>query len=155
MNALASSEDLVSFRVLWGFNGASQVALVVKNLPANAGDISDVGWIPGSARSPRGTCDNPLQYSCLENLMGRGSWQTTVLSVAESDTTEMTEHTYINWLWDSLCGSVFSSPSIFYSYASTLQLCLWQTPATCIICVFSFINPSLLSLWIRGYILRH
>ena len=69
------------------------MALVVKNLPANAGDISDVCSIPGSARSPRGGYGNPLQYSCLENLMDRGSWQTIALSVAESDTTEMTEHT--------------------------------------------------------------
>ena len=48
---------------------ASQVALVVKNLPANAGDLRDAGSIPGSGRSPgEGHC-NPLQYSCLENPM--------------------------------------------------------------------------------------
>ena len=43
--------------------GASQVALVVKNLPANAGDIRDMGLIPGSGRSPGGGHSNPLQYS--------------------------------------------------------------------------------------------
>ena len=46
---------------------ASQVALVIKNLPANAGDIRDPGSIPGSGRSPRGEYGNPFQYSCLKN----------------------------------------------------------------------------------------
>ena len=50
-----------------GDRGASQVALVVKNPPGNAGDIRDVGLIPGSERSPGGEHGNPLQYSCLEN----------------------------------------------------------------------------------------
>ena len=49
--------------------GASQMVLVVKNLPASAGDIRDVGSIPGSGRSPGGENGNPLQYSCLENPM--------------------------------------------------------------------------------------
>ena len=44
------------------------------NLPANAGDITDVGLIPGSGRSPGGAHGNPLQYSCLENPMNRGTW---------------------------------------------------------------------------------
>ena len=47
-----------------------QVALVVKNPPANAGDIRDAGLIPGSGRSPKGEYGNTLQYSCLENLHG-------------------------------------------------------------------------------------
>ena len=46
---------------------ASEVALVVKNLPANARDIKDVDLIPGSGRSPEGGHCNPLQCSCLEN----------------------------------------------------------------------------------------
>ena len=54
---------------------ASQVALGVKNPPANAGDIGDVSLTPGSGRSPAGRHDNPLQYSCLENPMDRGAWQ--------------------------------------------------------------------------------
>ena len=62
---------------LEGFPGGS----VVKNLPANAGDVSS---IPGSGRSPREGNDNPLQYSCLENPMDRGAWQATVHGVAES-----------------------------------------------------------------------
>ena len=63
-----------------------QVALVVKNLPASAGDIRDADSIPGSSRSPGGGHDNPLQYSCLENPMDRGAWQATVYRVAESQT---------------------------------------------------------------------
>ena len=52
---------------------ASQVALVVKNPPANAGDIKDTSLILGSGRSPGGGHGNPLQYSCLENPMDRGA----------------------------------------------------------------------------------
>ena len=50
------------------------MALVVKNLPANAGDTGDVSSIPGWERSPGGGCGNPLQYSCLENPMDGGAW---------------------------------------------------------------------------------
>ena len=55
--------------------------LMVKDPPANAGDV---GWIPGSGRSPGEGNDNPLQYSCLENPMDRGVWQATVLGIAKS-----------------------------------------------------------------------
>ena len=58
--------------------------LVVKNLPANAGDIRDMGSIPGSGRSPGGGHGNPLQYSCLENLKDGGSWQATDHRVTKS-----------------------------------------------------------------------
>ena len=63
---------------------ASQVVLVVKNLPANAGDPRDRGSVPGSGRSPGGWHDNPLQYSCLENPMGRGAWWAMVHGVTKS-----------------------------------------------------------------------
>ena len=53
---------------------ASQVALVVKNPSASAGDISYTGSIPGLGRSPGGGHGNPFQYSCLENPMDRGAW---------------------------------------------------------------------------------
>ena len=56
----------------------SQVGLVVKNLPANAGDSRDAGSIPGSGRSPGEGNGNSLQPSCLENPMARGAWQATV-----------------------------------------------------------------------------
>ena len=64
--------------------GASQVALVVKNLPVNAGDIRDMGSIPRLGRSPGGGNGNPLQYSCLENSMDRGTWWATVHGVTKS-----------------------------------------------------------------------
>ena len=65
---------------------ASQVALVVKNLPAKAGDMRDVSLIPGSGRSPGGGHGNPLQYSCLENPMDRGVWKAIVHRVPKSQT---------------------------------------------------------------------
>ena len=57
---------------------------MVKNLPANAGDIRDMGLIPGSGRLPGGGHGNPLQDSCLENPLDRGAWQATVHGVAKS-----------------------------------------------------------------------
>ena len=53
-------------------------SLMVKNPPANAGDIRDAGSIPGSRRSPGGGRDNLLQYPCLENPMDREAWRVTV-----------------------------------------------------------------------------
>ena len=64
----------------------SQVVLVVKNPPANAGDISDVGLITGSERSPGGGLINSLQYVYLENPMHRGAWWATVHRVAKNQT---------------------------------------------------------------------
>ena len=63
---------------------SSQVVPMVKNSPANAGDIRVVGSIPGSGRSSGGGHGNPLQYSCLENPMDRGLWQATVHGVTKS-----------------------------------------------------------------------
>ena len=57
---------------------------LVKNLPANAGDIRDMGSIPGSVRSPGRGHGNPLQYPCLENPMDRETWQAMVHSVVKS-----------------------------------------------------------------------
>ena len=57
---------------------------MVKNLPANTGDVKDVGLIPGLGRSPGGRQGNPLQCSCLENPMDRGAWHATVHKVAKS-----------------------------------------------------------------------
>ena len=65
------------------------MVLVVKNLPANAGDIRDAGSIPGLGRSPGGGHGNPLQYSCLKNPMDRGAWWAMVHGVSQSDTTEV------------------------------------------------------------------
>ena len=59
--------------------GASQVALVVKNPPANAGDAKDVGLIPGWGRSPGGGNGNLVQDSCLGNPIDRGAWRATAV----------------------------------------------------------------------------
>ena len=64
----------------------SQVALVVKNPPANAGDARDEGSIPGSGRFPGGGNGNPLQYSYLGNPKDRGAWWATVYGSTKSQT---------------------------------------------------------------------
>ena len=76
---------------MWTSEGASQVVLVGKNPPANAGDIRDTGLIPGSGRSPGGVHGNLLQYSCLGNPMNREAWLDTVYAVAKSQT-------WLKWL---------------------------------------------------------
>ena len=72
------------------------MALVVKNPPANAGDIRDPSLIPGLGRSLGGGHGNPLQYSCLENPMDRGAWRVTVHGVAKSQTRpkQLNKHTH-------------------------------------------------------------
>ena len=62
------------------------MALVVKNLPANAGDTRDAGSIPGSGRSPGGEHGNPLQCSCLGNPRDKGTWWAAVHGVAKTRT---------------------------------------------------------------------
>ena len=64
----------------WGFPGSS----AGKESTCSAGDAGVAGSIPGSGRSLGGGCDNPLQYSCLENPMDRGAWWPTVHGVAKS-----------------------------------------------------------------------
>ena len=66
--------------------GGFQVALEVKNPPANAGDIKRLRSILGSGRSPRVGNGNPPQHSCLENPMGRGAWQATQSMGSQSQT---------------------------------------------------------------------
>ena len=78
------------------FVQASQVVLVVKNLPANAGDIRDAGSIPGLGRSSTGS---PLQYSCLENIPWTeepGGLQSTGSGHKELDATEVTQHACVS-----------------------------------------------------------
>ena len=71
---------------------ASQVGAVVKNPPANAADTTDLDLIPESRRSPGTGNGNPLQYSCLEDAMDRGTCQTIVHGVAKSQT-RLSPHT--------------------------------------------------------------
>ena len=63
-----------------GFPGGSSG----KEFATNAGDVRDMGSIPGSGRSPAGGHGNPLQYSCLENPMDSGAWQATVHRITKS-----------------------------------------------------------------------
>ena len=82
-----------------GFPGG----LVVKNPPANAGEVKDAGSIPGSGRCPEGRNSrspergnsNPLQYSCLENSMDRGTWWATAHGVPQSRT-RLSEYIYVH-----------------------------------------------------------
>ena len=84
-------QELVLFMGTSSLNGASQVALVVKNLPANARDPRDVGSISGSGRCPGVGNGNPLQYSYLENSIDRGAWWAIVHGVTKSQT-ELSKH---------------------------------------------------------------
>ena len=72
---------------IFNMSRASQLVLVVKNSPANAGDLRHPGLIPGlGGRSPGGGHGSPFQYSCLENLMDGGAWWATVCGVTKSRT---------------------------------------------------------------------
>ena len=84
---------------------------MIKNTPVNAGDIRHAGSIPKSRRSPGGGHGNPLQYSCLENLMDRGDWLAIVHGVAKSRTwlNQLSKHTHplvtvhlghVNWVFN-------------------------------------------------------
>ena len=75
-----------------GFPGGS----VCKESARDAGDSGDTSLISESGRSPGGRHGNPLQHSCLENVMDRGAWWATVHRVAESDTNEATEAAHQN-----------------------------------------------------------
>ena len=96
----------LEYATLW----ASQVALVVKNLPATAGEW-DAILIPGPGRSPGGGNGNPIQYFCLENPMDRGAWQAVVHRVVESWTRPKRLSTHVStwfgveaatlWQWGS------------------------------------------------------
>ena len=95
---------------------SSQVALVVKNPPANAVDVRGKGLIPGSGRSPGEEHGNPLQYPCLENPMDRGVWWATAHRVANSwtwpkrlSTPYRTEDHKKTGLWVSLSWNVLST----------------------------------------------
>ena len=73
---------------------------MVKNLPANVGDVKDVSSIPGLGRSPGEGLSNPLQCSCLENLMDIGDWWATVLGVTKSRTNVHSKEAP-KWSWGS------------------------------------------------------
>ena len=84
--SIFASLTFVGFAYCYTRNWISQVALVVKKPPANAGDAIDVGLIPGLGRSPGGGHGTPLQHSCLENPTDRGASQAAVHGVTKSQT---------------------------------------------------------------------
>ena len=83
---LRSASLIFSVVLTYVNSRASQVVLVVKNLPANSGDIRDTDSVSGLGRSPGGGHGNPLQYSYLENLMDRGAWRAVVHGVTKNQT---------------------------------------------------------------------
>ena len=80
----ASLSARVGVQLIW--RPVLTVALMVKNPPANAGDVRDMGSVPGSERSPGRGHGNPLQYSYLEDSMDRGAWWATAHGVSKSQT---------------------------------------------------------------------
>ena len=95
--------------IIW----ASQVVLVVKNPSANAGDVREVDLLLGSGRSPGGGHGNPLQYSCLENLMEGGAWQAKVHRVAKSQT-------WLKWLNMHACITIICLS--YYRYLTVHEI---------------------------------
>ena len=90
---------------------------MVKNLPANAGDVRDTVLIPRSGRSPGGGHDNSFRYSCLENLMHRGAWW----GRKELDRTEATQHTHVQMVMlppPPSARGTWSPPPQFQGFAS-------------------------------------
>ena len=150
------------------------MALVVKNPPANAGNIRDTGSIPGSGRSPGGGNGNLLQYFCLENPMDRAAWCITVHRVTESWTQLkwFSMHACIHFSQHCLLKRLLSPQYVFlaplskinwpYTYRHTSGLysvllvymtVIMQVPCCCGYCSFiiyfksgSMMSPGLLSL---------
>ena len=92
---------------------ASQVVLVIKNSPANAGDIRNVGLIPVSGGSLGRGHGNPLQYFCLKNSVGRGAWWVTVHGAKRQIPLVNTHlcHCSVTKLWLTLCNHMdYSTP---------------------------------------------
>ena len=86
-STLYLSTHLILTTNFWGryhYFQASQVAIVVKNLPANAGEIRDMVSICGLGRSSERGNGNPFQYSCPENPMDRGAWRAIIHGVTKS-----------------------------------------------------------------------
>ena len=112
--ALQWKTSVTPFLILFG---ASQVALVIKTFPANAGDIRDVDSIPRWGRSPGERNGNPLQYSCLECPMDRGAWRATVHGVSKSWTwlKRLSSHVILSREKRSRFQSKFSCVSILFS----------------------------------------
>ena len=132
--------------IVIGWYGLSQVVIVVKNLPANAGDTRDLGSIPGSGRSHGRGNGNPLQYSCLENFVGRGAWWATGLGAAKSnlawhtlgDVSFCPLHAQLQVVWeavrqrsDAICSSLRASEDLTHG-PSTQSLWHYCVRVSCV-----------------------
>ena len=97
------------------------MALDVKNPPSNAGNIREVGLIPGLGRSPGGRHGSPLQYSCLENPKDRGAWVVTVHAVTKRRSglkqfnTQTHTHTHVYYMLPGRQGENVINNIILYS----------------------------------------
>ena len=118
--------------------GLLKVVLVVKNLPANAGDVRVAGSIPGLGSSSGEGNGNPLQYACLENPMDGGAWRATVHRVTKSRTRlkQFSTHTFMRLYvsHSSECMSIpisqFVPPSLSLPclHVHSVYLCLYSCP---------------------------
>ena len=108
---------------------ASQVALVVKNPPANSRDIRVRGSTHGSGRSPGEGHGNPLQHSCLENPMDKEAWQITVLMVTKSQTTQKRLGTHVHILFSIVAVPIYipinSVGQFSFLHILSSIYCLW------------------------------
>ena len=102
-STLSNIEHYSVFKILLIMIWASRVALMVKSLPAKAGNITDVGSIPGPGRFPGGGHGNSLWYSCLGNLVDRGAWRVTIYRVTKNQTCRkrLSTHTLSLYYWKS------------------------------------------------------
>ena len=94
----------IKYTIIRNIYRVSQAAAVVKNLPANAGDPGDAVLIPGSGRSSGERNSNALQYSCLKNLMDRGTWWTIAHGLAKS-LTQLSTHEH----WAHICKCIYTN----------------------------------------------
>ena len=122
------------------FLWASQVALVVRNRPVNAGDVRDMGLISGLGRSPRGGNGNPFHYPCLENPMDRGACRAIVHGVTKS-------WTWLKWL-SRHTGA--HKPRLEPGFLSWVCMTLWS-PLPCQLCFFNLLDVDVPSpCWMLG-----
>ena len=127
------------FRRTYFHTWSSQVALVVENPPANAGDIGDEASTPGSGRCPVGGHCNPLQYCCLENPMDRGDWWAKVQRVAKSQTwlnqLRMQKFSYLYQnllpqLWNQIDQDLILLKYVFSAHST---VCRWSVLGLCLL----------------------
>ena len=115
--------------------------LGVKNPPANAGDIGDLGLIPVLGRSPGERHGNPLQYSCLENPMDRGAWQLQSMGLQRVGHEWATQHACTHWIslmaktvkhlptmWETRLQSLAWEDSLEKEMATHCSVLAWKIP---------------------------